>query len=387
MATVAEKMTAIGDAIRAKTGGTEKLTLDQMASEINGMKKGFPNGTEWTQSNIISGDFGSVYEANGLWVACSTDNHGLYYSTNGKEWNQSNITSGRFYAVYYANSFWVATSNAGVYYSFNTFEWTQTDITSGNFPILCYTKGYFIVGGDNGLFISPLPMAQWGKIMDKPIYSLCHVDGTLVVASSAGLYYSTDVFTWTQSNITSSNFDSVYNVNSVWFATGSSVGLYYSYDGMTWTQSNITTGHFYSICGVGYGLVGGGFRMPLYYSTDGGANWTESNINMTDLEIYSICYAKGILVAAGTYGLYYSYNGVEWVQSNVISGAFSNLCYKNGIWLAGSEMNNGIFYSTDGMTWIQSNLATNGFFTISNANGVWVAAGENGLYYSVAWEP
>ncbi len=34
MATVNEKMTAIADAIRAKTGGTEPLTLDDMAADI-----------------------------------------------------------------------------------------------------------------------------------------------------------------------------------------------------------------------------------------------------------------------------------------------------------------------------------------------------------------
>lgn len=34
MATVNEKMTAIADSIRSKTGGTEKLNLDQMASEV-----------------------------------------------------------------------------------------------------------------------------------------------------------------------------------------------------------------------------------------------------------------------------------------------------------------------------------------------------------------
>lgn len=35
MATVNEKMTAIADAIRIKTGGTEALTLDEMASDLN----------------------------------------------------------------------------------------------------------------------------------------------------------------------------------------------------------------------------------------------------------------------------------------------------------------------------------------------------------------
>ena len=40
MATVAEKMTAIADAIRAKTGGTDLLTLDGMAAAIAGIETG-----------------------------------------------------------------------------------------------------------------------------------------------------------------------------------------------------------------------------------------------------------------------------------------------------------------------------------------------------------
>lgn len=37
MATIGEKMTAVANAVRAKTGGTGKLTLDQMASSLNGI--------------------------------------------------------------------------------------------------------------------------------------------------------------------------------------------------------------------------------------------------------------------------------------------------------------------------------------------------------------
>ena len=43
---VYEKMTALADAIRSKTGGTEKLTIDQMATEVNGLQVG-GDGEEW----------------------------------------------------------------------------------------------------------------------------------------------------------------------------------------------------------------------------------------------------------------------------------------------------------------------------------------------------
>lgn len=46
MATVNEKMTAIADAIRAKTGGTDALTLDGMAQAIAGIEVGGGDGLQ-----------------------------------------------------------------------------------------------------------------------------------------------------------------------------------------------------------------------------------------------------------------------------------------------------------------------------------------------------
>lgn len=46
MATINDKMTAIADAIRAKTGGTELLGLDAMAQAIAGLGGGLPDDIE-----------------------------------------------------------------------------------------------------------------------------------------------------------------------------------------------------------------------------------------------------------------------------------------------------------------------------------------------------
>ena len=56
-----DKLTAIGNAIRSKTGATNLMTLSQMPELINGIEtggRGFPNGTEWTKTtgNINSGN-------------------------------------------------------------------------------------------------------------------------------------------------------------------------------------------------------------------------------------------------------------------------------------------------------------------------------------------
>ena len=52
---VAEKMTAINDAIRGKTGKTEKLSLDEMATEINEISTGERDiNPEWTDWRYFS---------------------------------------------------------------------------------------------------------------------------------------------------------------------------------------------------------------------------------------------------------------------------------------------------------------------------------------------
>ena len=69
-----------------------------------------------TWSKIISGQFRFVYNANGIWVAGSTN--GLYYSEDGITWTESNITSGYFECIYNANGIWVTGGDKyGLYYS------------------------------------------------------------------------------------------------------------------------------------------------------------------------------------------------------------------------------------------------------------------------------
>ena len=51
MPNLVEKLTAIGDAIRAKTGGSDMLTLDEMPDEIASIKSG---GFDFTQLSFVN---------------------------------------------------------------------------------------------------------------------------------------------------------------------------------------------------------------------------------------------------------------------------------------------------------------------------------------------
>ena len=60
MATVNEKMTAIADAIRAKTGGTDALTLDGMAEAIAGIEAGGGNTNIYTTEMVFAEETASA---------------------------------------------------------------------------------------------------------------------------------------------------------------------------------------------------------------------------------------------------------------------------------------------------------------------------------------
>lgn len=60
---VNEKMTAIADAIRGKTGKTEALTLDQMAAEIAGIQTGGGGSIEATASYLTLNEISKTIAA------------------------------------------------------------------------------------------------------------------------------------------------------------------------------------------------------------------------------------------------------------------------------------------------------------------------------------
>ena len=62
-----EKLTAVADAIRGKTGGTEKLTLDGMATAIAGMEAGGGGGLAYDMGEfVLDTDANQVKTTNGI---------------------------------------------------------------------------------------------------------------------------------------------------------------------------------------------------------------------------------------------------------------------------------------------------------------------------------
>lgn len=352
-----DKLTAIGDAIRAKTGGTDPIDLTDMPAQIEGISGGFPNGTEWTQSNMTSA-VDVVCYGKGIWVGGKYSG-GFWHSTDGMTWTQSNVTSGGPKANILCpnDDIFVAGSSAGMWYSTDGMTWVQSNVTSGNTYCLEYGNGVFVASLYSGDTYYSTDGMTWTDCspssMQKTLYSIGYAKGVWLAEADGKFHRSIDGMTWTNlGSIATGSVNGIHYANGVWvFATNN--GLWYSTDGATLTQSNITQNTF-----------------------------------------YSAYFANGIWVTFGSYstntGIWYSTDGMTWMQSNVSNKAYytskDSLSYANGVWVVGTYKK-GLFYSTDGMTWTAGNIPDIAVYKAFNANGMWVVPTANGFYYSPTWLP
>jgi hypothetical protein len=360
---------------------------------------GFPNGTEWTQSNITSGYISSIHNVDGLWVAVVQGN-GIYYSRNGKTWVQSNITN-QIYSphINYVNGIWFAFYyDKPLYYSTDGMTWTQSNLVwkDNSDYTVCYAKGVWVINnGSTGIYYSTDGMTWTQSNVATNTYSIHYANGIWVASNTDGyIRHSTDGMTWETGSVWEGALYSIHYADGIWAAYYSSSynstkKVRYSTDGITWTNSKLglpakKTYVITYLNGIWLIIPSDG---NFYYSTDG-ITWTDGGsiiASSTNGEIYDIHYANGIWVAGhSTSGLKYSTDGITWTQSNVttLGGNIPSVHYANGIWVASGNKG---YYSVDGKTWTQSNTTCDDAY---NANGIWVAGGNStGLWYSVTWEP
>ena len=378
------------------------------------------NGKTWNSSNIQSGSFYYLTTI-GNTVIAGSSNNGLYYSEdNGKTWIRSNITSGDFKCLSVIGSTVIAGghNNDGLYYSEdNGHTWKRSNIQTGDFFCLTTIGSTIIAGGwsNNGLYYSEDNGKTWNQsnIIFYYFFSLTTIGNTVIAGSGSdkGLYYSEDNgHTWQLSNITSGNFRCLTTIGSTVIAgSNSGKGLYYSEDnGKTWKQSNIQWDNIICLTVIGSTVIASdGSINVLYYSDNhnilqnpglilftrnsdigfSGAGFSLANnklfisgtannkisgfvdthnifqwhSNINEVGIYSVSYSPSLKIYVGgsinNKGLWYSYDGRYWMQSNITTGGFTEHIYFDNIlslFISGS--NDKIVYSTDGRTWSDSNI-------------------------------
>ena len=309
-------LTAIGNAIRAKSGKTDLMLPSAMPAAIEGIIAGGGSGSYvWTKqgmSETVTEDTtGGTYT-----LTTSNDSRPSSeieytyteptYDSSKRQWVFADSTvvtvvnSDDILPSISGNIYCRVTSEPNVWYLVISFD---KDSSSPYMKNMAYNKK----------FTADVDWAK--KYLTDTNEDKYPVDGW----SLDGYYYKRFISdpnrtgggdVWTQSNISTYDFVSIHYANGIWVA------------------------------GAGYYSMRG-----LYYSTDG-KTWAQSNVTSTS--IYTVYYANGIWVAGSdNNGLYYSADGKTWTQSNIIDESISSVHYGNGIWVAGSDTYTykGLYYS------------------------------------------
>ena len=130
-----DKLTAIGNAIREKTGGTELLTLDQMPTEISNIQGG--GGGSWSTATITAPTttYNKTFDISN-YVSDDNKNWMLFLSAT---YNSSSSWETAFIAPF-LSELYDSTKTYGLIY---TRSRNNNGSSSGNTNILGYSNGFF----------------------------------------------------------------------------------------------------------------------------------------------------------------------------------------------------------------------------------------------------
>ena len=241
--------------------------------------------------------------------------------------------------------------STGIWYSEDGVHWSQSNLNNGNVTRCAYLNGLYLASYN------------------------------CIDSSNTGVYYSKDGKEWTKSDYTSTcNYFNY--MNGAWYFSTTSNGTYKSTNGSNWTRIDDSsfpgrTLKFLQRNGITVIAGNGG----IYYTTD------FENINKTNIttSISDIIWCDDKFLARGGWGIYYSYDGINWIgalpSTNLVSG--TNIFYANRKYLF-CKTNNGIWASNDGINWHQTNVTTDSIYQFSYGNEKFLAIGPNGtkIYYS-----
>lgn len=183
--------------------------------------------------------------------------------------------------------------------------------------------------------------------------------------TNSGLYYSTDGYVRSSTNITSGKVTNVHYLEGAWIAKVADDGLYYSKDGITWNKSNLAN-YNYTMARYGNGvwmilckvtLEDSTTTYETYYSIDGCATWTQISV-LSGLNLAHLVYGNGVWCAGvDNKGIYYSKDGIAWsLAQSFTNGSCNDIVYSDGMWLALFRSTN-LYRSTNGITWTSFELS------------------------------
>ena len=143
---VSTKMTAIADAIRNKTGSTAKLTLDEMASAIDGIEAGIPEGyvKPFGMLTITTNGLYDVinYKTVGVSVELESSGSNEQIQTLGSSGFIQSTAEGRLiYASVYQEGIVTNVVNLSYFSQTKRYRYTMDEAALANTPIIVLTSG------------------------------------------------------------------------------------------------------------------------------------------------------------------------------------------------------------------------------------------------------
>jgi len=385
------------------------------------------DGFIWTRRNVPVGMYDSLksiaYGSN-VWIVGSTSGRMIYSPNNGVSW--FNVTSGNVYAGYSINEIDFApnvnnaqmfcyvgasgvlgvTSNANANFV-NANTWIYTTQNSGGQPF--YTVKYipgpniWMTGNNTGDISTSTDGITWlprGRIAgDQNIYRLIVANNNtkIVVATSAGYVYSTDVAnanvgitSWTGFPGYGNTASRVVYADGLYVVTMNTFGMIHSSDGGfvwnrdSWTNARVHTSYimrslayantaphkWIAVGDIGQiklsknAFVWSG-QQPL---SSANAMWGAAyGANSTNVNIY--------VAGGGAGNLSISEDGIYWNGINATTSTINAVYYANGIFFYGTN-GGGFAASRGGALWSDASNTIASLNSVAYGNGVYVIVGD-----------
>ncbi len=301
----------------------------------------------------------------------------LFFSNNNpvfSQWQQTNGPGGGMASCFAGNdSFMFAGTSSGVYSSTNEGNmWKFRGLSGKNVRAILYTDTILIAGtAFDGAYRSSDNGYSWmnvdSSLASRYINGLTKIDTIVFAATNDGIFSSNDnAVSWSSvyPSDNSHRISSIAVLDTIIFAAVQNVGVVRSFDsGMRWDTVSGLPYSVISFCKQDTVFIAGGSSGAIYRSTDWGNSWTTISGAVQNLDVHSITFFAGSLVAAASNslnssGMYHSRDyGLSWdTISFDLTGRvpIAVSLYKNMLY-AGTR-NMGVFRSTDlGENWCQIN--------------------------------
>lgn len=342
------------------------------------------NGSSWKEESRVDynkyDSFSYIeYDKESLWFAlchsAETDKIELVYSQNGYDWNlveRGNIIGSNENIIKFKNiainRYFLGTDKYA-YFSEDGINWIKTNIPTGEWRDCAWnTKKIVIVGSVgayqvldgtdinsivNGFVLCTGSSGDWNNVAT-------YEDYCFVICGKSGAKYS------------NSNYLSESDTMS--FTRNSDIGFIGTRGE---NQRSLVNGKIFVGNYTNNNM--GGFideHNVFQFSSNGpSAHFQESVAYSPDLKLYVSSTTNG--------GLWYSYDGRFWIQSNVTAGSCQGVYWDDSLKLFVSGSGNKFVYSTDGKTWIDSNISDASTIIIIYKFKEYICVGTTtGYYYS-----